>query len=182
MVGAAMEEAGVELVELRCLVIPEAVFNETVRSVGSKAAATVLAVGEHLRRITAIRHDGPVRIVCDRLGGRALYRDTLAAELTGADVSVVEESDRVSRYEVGGPGCAVQFEVEAESSHMPVALASMAAKLVRELAMARFNRYWCGRCPELKPTAGYSQDARRWLGDAAPLLTDDDRAALVRIA
>jgi hypothetical protein len=60
----------------------------------------------------------------------------------------------------------VIFEVEAEARHFPVALASMTAKLVRELAMMRFNRYWSGRMAELKPTAGYRNDAHRWLDDA----------------
>jgi hypothetical protein len=58
----------------------------------------------------------------------------------------------------------------------------MIAKLVRELSMARFNRYWCARRAELKPTAGYAQDARRWLHDMQDVLHPDERAAMVRIA
>jgi hypothetical protein len=58
----------------------------------------------------------------------------------------------------------------------------MMAKLVRELMMARFNRYWCGFIPELKPTAGYNQDARRWLRDAAGVLTNEHRRVLIRRA
>lgn len=76
----------------------------------------------------------------------------------------------------------IQFRPEAEEAHLPVALASMTAKLVRELAMARFNRYWCGRVAELKPTAGYVQDARRWLEDLDGVLCDDEREAMVRLA
>ncbi len=76
----------------------------------------------------------------------------------------------------------IQFRPEAEEAHLPVALASMTAKLVRELAMARFNRYWCGRVAELKPTAGYVQDARRWLEDVEGVLCDDEREAMVRLA
>jgi len=74
----------------------------------------------------------------------------------------------------------VLFTPEADSGHMTVALASMAAKLTRELMMGRFNRYWCARCPELKPTAGYTLDARRWLGDAAKIVTAMERRAMVR--
>jgi hypothetical protein len=81
-----------------------------------------------------------------------------------------------------GPAIVVQFRPEAEEAHLPVALASMTAKLVRELAMARFNRYWCGRVAELKPTAGYVQDARRWLEDVEGVLCDDEREAMVRLA
>ena len=60
------------------------------------------------------------------------------------------------------PGAVLRFETKEHLAAMAVALASMTAKLVRELAMHRFNRHWCGRVPELKPTAGYRQDASRW--------------------
>jgi hypothetical protein len=46
--------------------------------------------------------------------------------------------------------------------------------------MARFNRWFCARKPGLAPTAGYPEDARRWLADAASVLPDAVRSALVR--
>lgn len=77
----------------------------------------------------------------------------------------------------------VIFEVDADSRHFPVALASMTAKLVRELAMMRFNRYWGDRLAEIKPTAGYRTDARRWLEDARRLgAPDDELSAMCRQA
>lgn len=99
----------------------------------------------------------------------------------GFEIETLEETERCSRYRVG-ERVTVLFMPEAEEAHLPVALASMTAKLVRELAMMRFNRYWCARMPELKPTAGYVQDARRWLGDLEGVLCDDDRETLVRMA
>ena len=39
----------------------------------------------------------------------------------------------------------------------------MASKYLRELAMRAFNEFWCGRVPELAPTAGYPQDAKRFM-------------------
>jgi hypothetical protein len=38
----------------------------------------------------------------------------------------------------------------------------MIAKAIRELAMARWNRFWCREIPDLKPTAGYPTDAKRF--------------------
>ena len=181
--GAACEGAGVELVGLRCVAVAEGVFNETVKRTGSKAEATALAIGEHLRWIFG----GPgqagadVRVVCDQLGGRTQYQGLLARELPGAQVAPLAETQERSRYSVG-EHAVIQFMPEAESAHLPVALASMAAKLVRELAMMRFNRYWCGRVPELKPTAGYTTDARRWLADMEAVLHPEERRAMVRIA
>ncbi len=48
--------------------------------------------------------------------------------------------------------------------------------------MMRFNRYWASRQAELKPTAGYVQDARRWLGDVQGTMTPEERKAMVRLA
>jgi hypothetical protein len=58
----------------------------------------------------------------------------------------------------------------------------MLAKLTREMLMARFNRYWRGRMPELKPTAGYRGDGWRWLQDVADIVSKDERQALIRRA
>ena len=58
----------------------------------------------------------------------------------------------------------------------------MTAKYVRELVMGRFNRYWNNLMPELKPTAGYREDGARWLRDAGPIVSPQDRATMCRIA
>ena len=62
--------------------------------------------------------------------------------------------------------CRIEFCVGGES-RAPVALASMAAKYIRELSMHAFNAFWAARMPGLRPTAGYPTDAQRWRGDAA---------------
>ena len=38
----------------------------------------------------------------------------------------------------------------------------MTSKYLRELAMRAFNAWWCGRVDDLRPTAGYPVDARRF--------------------
>lgn len=182
---SALASAGVQLLSLRCIVLDECAFNQIVQSTGTKGEATLHAIGRHLRHLRddlAVQEiDDPVRVVCDRLGGRTTYGDLLERELPGMSARATEETPRVSRYELG-ERWAAHFQPEAESAHMPVALASMTAKLVRELAMARFNRYWNARMPELKPTAGYRGDAARWLKDAAGVLTADERREMIRIA
>jgi ribonuclease HII len=64
----------------------------------------------------------------------------------------------------------VTFMVQAEEKHMPVALASMVSKYTRELLMARFNDFFRRHWPQIKPTAGYSTDGRRFIRDVQPLL------------
>ncbi|MBC7772924.1 MAG: hypothetical protein H7210_10550 [Pyrinomonadaceae bacterium] len=151
--------------------------------------------------------EGGARIVCDAQGGRTRYEGYLAQAIPGCRVTVLEESSVRSRYVVEGEGTrqiseisgdegdtdparrddrpraiTILFQPEADGLHFPVALASMLAKFVRELMMMRFNRYWQGRIPELKPTAGYTQDARRWLADVGENATHAERTMMIRRA
>ncbi len=190
--------AGVRVLGVRCEAMGEGEFNAILDRFGSKAAATEEALGRHLRRVWREfgahmpEHGGP-RVVCDRQGGRIQYAElldrALRGECRGVKVSIAEERPERSRYLVEGTGedgveraLTVLLMPEAETAHLPVALASMTAKLVRETLMERFNRAWCARMPELKPTAGYTQDARRWLTDARSILDAETRRQLVRRA
>lgn len=187
--GRALEQAGVELVRLRCLTVGEAEINRIIRTHHTKAQATLAALGAHLRDLWSHPTPGnaPLRIVADQLGGRTAYGDVLARYLPTVTVVPLRQREERSAWRLVGTrgsktaDVVVHFMPEAEQAHLPVALASMVAKFVRELAMARFNRYWCARRPELKPTAGYGTDAARWLREAAAILSPSERAAIVRI-
>jgi hypothetical protein len=197
LVRGVMRDAGVDVGPLLCRALGEGEFNDVVEAARTKAAATELALGEHLRSVwnglardAASFGDG-VRVVCDRQGGRTQYGNTLERLLgpDHIDIQVLEETPARSRYEVverceshGGRRMIVMFMPEAESAHLPVALASMAAKLTRELLMARFNRYWQARMPELKPTAGYRQDGWRWLQELGSVASGEERKAMIRRA
>ena len=176
----AMASAGVEIVTLACACVGETAFNQCVRDAGTKAAVVLDQVRDHIARCAhkATCRGEHLRVVCDRLGGRTHCRD-MVAEALGEPVEVAEESARCSRY-LAGTHAGVLFLPEAERGHFPVALASMTAKIVRELAMMRFNRYWSRRCPGIRPTAGYWKDASRWLDEMAPLLAEEERRSLVR--
>ena len=189
--AGAMMAAGVRPAALACRVVGEQEFNGVVKDEGSKAQATILGLREHLTRLvrreaaSAWAEGASVWVVCDRLGGRTSYAAVLAAILPEFEVSIVEQTEARSIYVLKdgrGREMGVTFKVEGEKSQLPVALASITAKYVRELAMARFNRHWRGLDASLKPTAGYAQDARRWLADAKTLLTREDRQALIRRA
>ncbi|MEL6497547.1 MAG: hypothetical protein AAFZ67_04275 [Planctomycetota bacterium] len=195
---SCMKGAGVELVELRCAVVGETAFNATIREAGSKAEVVARAVASHVGLIRErwggdrLADGDEIRIACDRLGGRATYTDPLSRALPGVPITAIAESPEISGYHLGpvdGSGSSpvrALFMTESETHHLPVAVASIAAKLVRELAMRRLNRYFGERLsrelPELKPTAGYVQDARRWLGDVGPHIDAETRDRLVRLA
>ena len=196
-----MHASSISARSLRCMVVGEAQFNKIAEDSGGKAATTQHAIGVYLdelwREHAHARADGGVRcgLVCDRLGGRMEYAEMLRSLLARAKhdvtVEIIEESPARSKYVVRCDGASpramgVTFLVESEQRHLAVALASMTAKYTRELAMMRFNRWWGAFAArelgvELKPTAGYALDARRWLHDARELVGNERRRELVRI-
>jgi ribonuclease HII len=184
-----LSSTGVAVVHAAARLIGEVEFNDLVRAGGGKGATTLEGVRGHFQTFLRLAQDHPadgLRFVCDRLGGRVQYADAVA-HLAGVDeraVRVVEETQERSRYFVDADGrsVGVVFQMESEKAHLPIALASMTAKYLRETAMARFNRHWGERVPELRPTAGYWQDAKRWLKDAQHAITPAERRDLVRIA
>jgi ribonuclease HII len=64
----------------------------------------------------------------------------------------------------------IRFEVDSESRHMPVALASMISKYTRELLMSRFQAWFLHHAPAVRPTAGYAADAKRFWQEIQPHL------------
>jgi len=182
LLTAAMTTAGVSMTGLRVKVIDEDAFNNVIRSTGSKAETTTGPLAALIREAADSVTDRPVRIVCDRQSGRLDYEDVMARAFPGEPTALDARTARASRYLVRDGRVAVHFETGSEERHLPTALASMTAKLVRELMMTRFNRHFGARLPGLRPTAGYVQDARRWLGDTRDLLTEDERKRIVRIA
>jgi len=114
-------------------------------------------------------------VLVDRMGGRRDYRALLGLAFPGASTRELSRGERLSSYSVEGPAgeaawrCGVTFACGAEDTCMTVALASMVSKYVRELLMARLNRWFAARIPGLEATAGYPVDARRFLRDTAAL-------------
>jgi ribonuclease HII len=192
----AAASAGVSFLNIGADAIPEASYNRSLERLGSKAAvnlAAACALADRVRRSAAARaahaeHGEPVRIVIDRQSGRSRYAQAVSQTLGGQPVRTIAEDERRSVYEIDATPDAkaapvrLSFETEAESRHLPVALASMTAKLVRELMMARLNAYWRERLPELKPTAGYYQDGKRFLDDLAGAGFRDDAKPMIRNA
>jgi hypothetical protein len=108
----------------------------------------------------------PALILADKHGGRNRYHDFLPLVFGDRFIRCCAEGAESSRYQVGP--AEIRFETKSER-HLPVALASMMSKYLRELSMVLFNRFWTTRLPGLKPTAGYPQDARRFRQEIAPL-------------
>ena len=100
----------------------------------------------------------------DRLGGRAYYADLIAAKFN-CSVDTICEEKGVSEYSYAYQDQPQQlgFWVKGEDKNPLIAAASCLAKYARELHMHILNNYWSQRLNWLKHTAGYPQDAKRWL-------------------
>lgn len=79
-------------------------------------------------------------------------------------VEILEQSERISSYRFTWQGYerTIHFQAKSDNS-VPAALASIACKYLRELFMNQFNQYWRSKVENLAPTAGYPQDAKRFL-------------------
>jgi ribonuclease HII len=138
--------------------VQPAAYNAWLRHGGNKADLELDRVGSLLAAVHQPNLDQDT--VVDRLGGRKFYRDALQEHL-GALALVEEESAQASVYRLDRHRIA--FRVGGESASACTALASCVAKYARELHMLLLNRWWGERLRWLKPTAGYPEDAKRWL-------------------
>lgn len=155
--------AGVRFVEMRSRVVFEEEFNELVERHASKSTALSHATLNLVSEMVAPLGREPISVVCDKHGGRNSYHHLLSEHFPEWLITIFGESRERSTYRFGPHDrrMDVAFQMKAESC-LPAALASMASKYLRELAMAAFNAFWCGRVPGLQRTAGYPQDARRF--------------------
>lgn len=170
---------GVRLRSIRCRCVYPGTFNRLIDSGLNKSdilsrETLALAAGLAAELGTA---DAPTLVWCDRHGGRKRYAGVIAAAF-GVQAEPLEETPQCSAYRLGGGGLfagppatetVLEFSVQGER-RPPVAVASLTAKSVRELAMEQFNRFWCDQQPNPAPTAGYPVDAARWRDEAAPAL------------
>lgn len=146
-------------------------FNGLIQRVNNKSKTEFevisRVIGHFWRELTNLA------VVCDRQGGREKYGGILSEHFPEAGVKKLHESKEISTYELTISGVAnrpsmfIAFMEKGELSQLPIALGSMAAKYLRELMMELFNKWWTQHAAELKPTAGYYKDGRRWLNDTA---------------
>ena len=176
---SGLERAGVRLVALCSRAVFPEQFNRSNDLLGNKSETlsqtTLALVGDMLKHCAG----QPVSIVCDKHGGRNFYGRLLQQQFPERLVEVHGESSAESLYRWGPEAERIEICFRAGGeTFLPAALASMASKYLRELAMRAFNDFWCGRLEDLAPTAGYPRDARRFRAAIGPLqsaLGIDDR-------
>jgi hypothetical protein len=163
MLERQFEGCGGKLMGMAAAALYPAEFNRLVRHHGTKSevlSQTTLQLAARLMPQT----DEPVLVLCDKHGGRGKYTALLMRQFASSLVEVLCESRPISAYRMmGADGGTIEFRFQMGAEQfLPAALASMIAKYLRELSMLAFNRFWQSHLPQLKPTAGYPQDARRY--------------------
>ena len=83
------------------------------------------------------------------------------------ELKILRESQANSSYELQANGryMRLHFAVDADERFLPVSLASMVSKYLRELLVYNINQYFTNFEPNLKPTAGYWKDGLRFIQD-----------------
>jgi ribonuclease HII len=171
--AATLPSAGVVLETVRCVITPAPRFNALLDRWDSKAAVladgVITLLGDILPSLTG---EDAVTFLIDKQGGRNYYAAMVQTAFPAQWVKAVRESAGLSEYHIDGLGrnVGLVFRPRAEQAALPVALASMLAKYLREVLMGQFNRFWQKHVPGLEPTAGYPGDARRFYEAIRPAM------------
>ena len=165
----ALAQAGVRLVDLQSIAIFPREFNDTVDRSDSKGAALSHWTLQLVARMIEPLGDEPISILCDKHGGRDRYLPLLMDSFPDQFIEVVSEGRLQSVYRFG----------PAETAEWRSPFRPRANRICRR-PWPRWPRNifanWPCRpsttsgvatSPDLRPTAGYPVDARRFKADIA---------------
>jgi len=170
---------GMKLLELRSYCFDVAYYNKMVSSVKNKAGVLFTATAGLIDHAFNSYARDDLHVVVDRQGGRVRYRKVLLTMFSELELTILSESPALSSYELrsGGKRMRLHFAVGADRRFLPVSLASMVSKYIRELLVAGINRYFTGFSGDLRPTAGYWKDGLRFIKEVKtnlPHISIDD--------
>lgn len=166
-----MDKSGCHCVYLGARIVTERKLNELCKSTNNKGSALFSTAAIHLDHLLRNYGDsdryGGLVIFCDRQGGRTHYGALLRLMFEEWSLEIIHEEESRAEYRLLKDKHAVRilFCEKAEAQCLPVAVASMLSKYLREALMTRFNAFWKRHLPALEPTAGYYSDGVRFLGD-----------------
>jgi hypothetical protein len=178
--------AGVRILGARAAVVFAPEFNRIVSLTRNKSLLLFQKCGLILRELWGGAGGETGCVLVDKHGGRMHYRRLLKDVFPACPCDIKREEPPASDYVITGRQgvLTVSFRERGDSLALPTALGSMIAKYLRELHMRAFNDYWRRHREGLKPTAGYSPDATRYLREIHPVIQAQqvDLSALVRMS
>lgn len=182
---------GIRLTGMSTQCLDVAHYNRMCSVVKNKSLVLFTAVSKLITDIFEGAYDGEgaggpgnIQIIIDRQGGRTRYRNLLGRMFPELEMRILKETETLSSYELSGKGRCMRlhFAVKGDLRFLPVALGSMVSKLVREILVEQINRYFLKYSPEIRPTAGYFKDGRRFIKDVEsnPKSPDYESFRLIR--
>jgi ribonuclease HII len=158
---------GIELLELRSYCLDVGYYNKMVATAKNKASVLFTTTSRLIKNAFDNFVGDDLQIIVDRQGGRVRYRKNLQRMFPDMELKILKETPANSSYELqaNSKQMRLHFTVGADGRFLPVSLASMVSKYLRELLVDNINRYFAGHCAELKPTAGYWKDGLRFIED-----------------
>ena len=173
-VRAAAHRAGCSLEAVAATILPPARYNALLARTDNKATvlwmATTWTLNRLLQHAATTAPSEPIFAVLDRQGGRTDYRPALQRSFEPIEMAVLEQTPERGRYRMQLPNQSVDltFMMDADLQCCVTAWGSIIAKYTREICMLRLNNWWRARVEDLKPTAGYLPDGRRFADQVAP--------------
>ncbi|MFZ1864915.1 MAG: hypothetical protein WAU39_11880 [Polyangiales bacterium] len=123
---------------------------------------------EDLIASTHTSHGEPLLAICGMIGGIRDYASRFS-RFDRDRIQHVPGRRGQRRYAVQGVG-EIRFEIDADARHLPVALASIVGKYVREICMRRIGEFYRRGDPELGFVSGYRDPVTKRFIEATALL------------
>jgi ribonuclease HII len=165
LVGLAAR--GVRLVHARSALACTGTLNRLLRA-GQSRVEVDLELMERLVIDARQKTNEDVRAICGMVGGIRSYPEKMR-HLRNEQLTPRRAQNGTLAFDVAGLGH-LRFEIDADARHLPVALASMVGKYVRELWMERQNRFYRGHDDSLSDVSGYHDPVTaRFVAASAPL-------------
>ena len=157
----------IELLGLKSRCLEVAHYNRMVTAVDNKAKVLFTAVAELMQSAINAFPNEDLDIAVDRQGGRSHYQRALQLMFGESQLRIIHEDQERSSYEMRTNNRKIRahFVVGADDKFLPVSLASMACKYLREVLVENINNYFLSFNPSIKPTAGYWKDGLRFIKD-----------------
>ena len=152
LLDALVGRSSLRIVDVRSRVACAGVLNAKLAA-GTNKLAVDLELFEELIASVHDRHSSALLVICGMIGGIRDYASRFS-RFERCQVQPLADRRGQRRYRVGGLG-ELRFEVDADARHLPVALASIVGKYVREICMGRIGEFYRQGTPALTLASGY---------------------------
>jgi ribonuclease HII len=138
LIATALAAAGVHVLDVACRVLLPAAFNAARMERGGKLALDYLLFEEAL----CLLEPRPALTLLGKIGGTRRYRPWLDTSTRFTDVETLHEEAAESRYQVrfDGRPTELRFTRDGDATYLPIAVASVVGKYLREAIMLCLNR------------------------------------------